>query len=1184
MICPRCGKRNTENAKRCRYCGCAMAPTENHRPRVSQNRTPHRKRKHSRTLPKVAIALLAVALVIVTCIVFIHSDKQRVSITDFKADGVCFAAGEHEVVIFSSKASSSPAIFLNNEKIGLMHDDGRDGDEKANDGIYSYSIIAYSDEEKTETYYAGFKNPSSEAITLYYYDQPTEEEIQYFENTTRQIEALNDSLKNNGGYIDVSNIDLALATVKEYSEQLVADGAVAEYRLNADNVYIRFSSGLPYLYIPNLEGFLTSGNDIQLSIITCQPHREEFNTANLNDIAYEITGNFSNCSLYARPENELVTAQMIKSYFSSDQIILWFGHGSYDILNHSYLITGESSNNFLLYTNDLLAQRMCIATGGRLAVNSKFIDKYCGRMDNSLVYLNCCLSGKTDTLAKSFLNKGAAVVACNTDTIKADYGHRIQIRTMDKMQYVNPDTGNYYTFGEALEFAKEEFGRNDSDYGGIAAETIIIGNQDYRLANKSSDKEPSSYDWSTAYRDFVLNKKFLNYGDSTLGYGELENGAALITFALHDMNSDTVPELIIFNGFNGRDLQANYVFTYTGTEVVFCGKTLASAYAVDGYPGLFSSVTSSGFYLEEQYTGQFAEVTYLDYHALYGNVVTKESVSVTGLPISSSGRLVISRTANDTLYEAGQRPPQSLPGITWQELNSKGWDAFIRQYSGEETEIPAQVEDTSWSSVCERFVVDEEFLSNGLSFSGDPNSQPRFSLYDLDQNGVPELLAANGFGPMTGAKTYVFTCKDGRIQYVGSLREASGYPFRYEDSSYPGIFAKWGEGTFYQQLYYEMNGEELVEIPVRTVAMTENLMQTSTSLTADQALYDYVVSCEESDKNQRLFFYSLSEIRTMGWEAFVQAESPFGLVREPDTEEKTIVYSGYSTQFGPSELSVDARAGIGENKNIAILCAMLSDAAYSDGGTQLALLYRDMFEGTYCDQRFDYSDRSFCSGIALGEKVINGERTNVLVITIKGTKARFDISSLDIDISEIFADTNLSKTEYKGYQAYTSVVEFERRILSLVNELLADNIDRMDLNRPLKIIVTGHSLGGAAANLIGATYTNGSSSGSGWWAELANCEDIYCYTFAAINALDGAGSRTSFPISDGYENIHNIVNSYDEMVAVSNVTRVHGLSDGKFGHNDWINEDFRDNMFNLFENHQMYRYLESVDRDLVNEK
>ena len=84
--------------------------------------------------------------------------------------------------------------------------------------------------------------------------------------------------------------------------------------------------------------------------------------------------------------------------------------------------------------------------------------------------------------------------------------------------------------------------------------------------------------------------------------------------------------------------------------------------------------------------------------------------------------------------------------------------------------------------------------------------------------------------------------------------------------------------------------------------------------------------------------------------------------------------------------------------------------------------------------------------------------------------------------------------------------------------------------------------------------------------------------------MDGAGSRTSFPISDGYENIHNIVNSYDEMVAVSNVTRVHGLSDGKFGHNDWINEDFRDNMFNLFENHQMYRYLESVDRDLVNEK
>ena len=212
--------------------------------------------------------------------------------------------------------------------------------------------------------------------------------------------------------------------------------------------------------------------------------------------------------------------------------------------------------------------------------------------------------------------------------------------------------------------------------------TYQYGGWAYELEEQSNPGNISN-SWSSAYQGFVLNRTFLNSGDSMRGYGDLENGVAVITFALHDMNGDNVPELIIFNGFNGRDLQANYVFTYTGSEIAYCGTTLASAYAVDGYPGLFSSSTSSGWYLDEQYAGQYAEVTYLDYHALYGDTVTKESVSVTGLPISEGGRVVISRTANNNaLYEASQSSHYNLTTMTWQELNSNGWDSFVATYGG----------------------------------------------------------------------------------------------------------------------------------------------------------------------------------------------------------------------------------------------------------------------------------------------------------------------------------------------------------------------------------------------------------------------------------------------------------------------------------------------------------------------
>ena len=203
----------------------------------------------------------------------------------------------------------------------------------------------------------------------------------------------------------------------------------------------------------------------------------------------------------------------------------------------------------------------------------------------------------------------------------------------------------------------------------------------------SEDSQPA---WSVAYRDFVLNRTFLMAGDPDRGYGDLENGAAVITFALNDMDSDGTPELLIFNGFNGRDLQANYVFTYTGRGVAYCGSTRAGVYMVADYPGLFSSLTASGAYLEDQYADKYSEITYLDYYALYGTEIRSTSVAVTGLPLSSANSSVISRTPNAVLYAASQRSAFYLSSMTWQELNVQGWSTFTSPYRNAEPQSAAQ--------------------------------------------------------------------------------------------------------------------------------------------------------------------------------------------------------------------------------------------------------------------------------------------------------------------------------------------------------------------------------------------------------------------------------------------------------------------------------------------------------------
>ena len=228
------------------------------------------------------------------------------------------------------------------------------------------------------------------------------------------------------------------------------------------------------------------------------------------------------------------------------------------------------------------------------------------------------------------------------------------------------------------DFAKDYVAQNGCP--AMTCEEAIAWLRD-RLGSDAS--EPA---WSLAYRDFVLNRSFLMAGDPYRGYGDLENGPAVVTFALNDIDADGTPELLIFNGFNGRDLQANYVFTYTGSGVAYCGSTRASVYMVADYPGLFSTLTATGAYLDDQYAGQYSEVTYLDYYSLYGTELRTTSVSVTGRPLSSAGSSVLSRTPNAVLYAASQRSTFYLSALTWTELNAQGWSAFTAPYRNAESQ------------------------------------------------------------------------------------------------------------------------------------------------------------------------------------------------------------------------------------------------------------------------------------------------------------------------------------------------------------------------------------------------------------------------------------------------------------------------------------------------------------------
>jgi hypothetical protein len=124
--------------------------------------------------------------------------------------------------------------------------------------------------------------------------------------------------------------------------------------------------------------------------------------------------------------------------------------------------------------------------------------------------------------------------------------------------------------------------------------------------------------------------------------------------------------------------------------------------------------------------------------------------------------------------------------------------------------------------------------------------------------------------------------------------------------------------------------------------------------------------------------------------------------------------------------------------------------------------------------------------------------------------------------------------DYNGVKVYTAADKFYREIQeNLGNFLTTDN--------HYKILSTGHSLGGAAANLFAGVETQKKQN------------EVYCYTFGAIDSIES-------PIVEGYENIHNIYNDLDTFSPSqygSYLLGGAGSKYGKFGHMDSYTEEHR---------------------------
>ena len=262
------------------------------------------------------------------------------------------------------------------------------------------------------------------------------------------------------------------------------------------------------------------------------------------------------------------------------------------------------------------------------------------------------------------------------------------------------------------------------------------------------------------------------------------------------------------------------------------------------------------------------------------------------------------------------------------------------------------------------------------------------------------------------------------------------------------------------------------------------------------------------------------------------------------------------------------------NNDLAVSCAALCLSTYSgplDSGIKLALNNYGFQEKNIISNNYSGPTMNQLGSLAYtiaikdyrGADAIENEK--MIVIVLQGTTNVYEM------LRDVVSNTD---TKLRGYDVYSIVREFKQSI--------CEELEKCGwLTGKYKILITGHSLGGAAANYLAATLIDELPG-------LLEKEDIYCYTFAAINSI-----ASDHPVEEGFENIHNIYNMYDTFSPEhfgSSLISGMGGGYGKFGHMDIYSKDHRTNseanmaapiQIAAHINHDMDKYMKDVKNGLV---
>ncbi len=564
-----------------------------------------------------------------------YIEKKEKKDFALKATPFDILVGENTSVLFSAACNLSstdninPAIYdEDNNFITYLYDNGQNGDEKANDKIYSAKCNLYSDTEKHVNYYVFCNNKiSSNEKDIFFYKNFTEKELTEATNFELELAEIDSKYMKSNEYIKEKDINSYLTEICNLCEKQKDIVKSYDYDKSNNSVYIELTSGMTYLIVPPIEGRLAGGKPKE--IVTFEPNKTSIQTSfaklmlgekyystydNANKIK-EFDSNFT-YNDNNQFENDEVTIDVLKN-LSPFSVMIWNGHGCYNkkknivvLMTSTELPSPTFMDKYSSYVADIKDKR--ILKGGGLdyldgmsscGITSKFIDAYFPQLDEAIIYLGACNSLANWSFGESLTLKGASAIYGYNISITVEPEAQIRTRLFNDLCSISEITKDYNTVEEAYysnyndsisEHGFSMYYNNSSkrlldkktNVKGSISGTVkdsetkkpIKGVKVEIIDNKSDDL--TSIVTVTTDKEGKFNTKLIPYGEYSISFSHDDYGFYGTTLDIYEDNvvltepvllkkiNKTLTEADLLNYYWENNIQSPKIYEFTNDGIV----------------------------------------------------------------------------------------------------------------------------------------------------------------------------------------------------------------------------------------------------------------------------------------------------------------------------------------------------------------------------------------------------------------------------------------------------------------------------------------------------------------------------------------------------------------------------------------------------------------------------------------